>query len=280
VSSPPVRPAAAVGLAALALAGCASASPARRPSRAEVWAVGDGAAQTRPARRVARLVRRSRPDRLLYLGDVYPSGRAVDFRRVYHPLYGALARRTLPTPGNHDWPNARQGYLPYWRQVLGHPIRSYYTAEAGEWRILSLNSELRGPAMRRQVRWLRRRVSGPRRCRLAFWHTPRFSAGRHGDARRLDPLWRVVRGRVALVLDGHDHGMQQLEPRGGTTELVSGSGGESLYPLHHDSRLVFGNASIYGALKLVLRPGWASFAFVSARGRVLHRGAVGCDSAT
>jgi acid phosphatase type 7 len=275
-----VRPAAVAGLAALALAGCASDTPPRRTPRAEVWAVGDAAAQTRPARRVARLVRRSGPDLLLYLGDVYPSGRAVDFRRAYDPLYGALARHTLPTPGNHDWPNARQGYLPYWRHVLGHPIRSYYAAQAGGWRILSLNSELGGRAMRRQVRWLRRRVSGPGRCRLAFWHSPRFSAGRHGDAKRLDPLWRAVRGRVALVLSGHDHDMQQLVPRSGTTELVSGSGGERLYPLHDDPRLVFGTASRYGALKLVLRPGRASFAFVSARGRVLHRGAVGCRSAT
>ena len=271
-----MRLAALVGLAALALAGCASASPAPRTSRAEVWAVGDAAAQTRPARTVARLVRRGGPDLLLYLGDVYPSGRAVDFRRAYDPLYGALARRTLPTPGNHDWPNARQGYLPYWRHARGHPIRSYYAAEAGGWQILSLNSELRRRAMRRQVRWLRRRVSGPRRCRLAFWHSPRFSAGLHGDAKRLDPLWRAVRGRVALVLSGHDHDMEQLEPRGGTTELVSGSGGASRYPLHPDPRLVFWNASRYGALRLVLRPGRASFAFVAARGRVLHRGAVGC----
>jgi acid phosphatase type 7 len=237
--------------------------------------VGDGAVDTGGARKVARLVRRNRPDLLLYLGDVYPSGRAVDFRRVYDPLYGRLARRTLATPGNHDWPGARRGYLPYWRQVLGRPIRSYYAADAGGWRVLSLNSELRGRSMRRQVRWLRRELSGGGSCRLAFWHTPRFSAGPHGDARRLGPLWRAAEGRVALVLNGHDHDMQQLMPNGGTTEIVSGAGGNGRYPLRPDPRLAFGNASRYGALKLVLRPGRASFAFV-APGRVLHRGRVRC----
>ncbi len=71
----------------------------RRPPAATVWAVGD-AYPGPAARRLARLVRRARPHRLLYLGDVYETGTA---RRVRVRLRPALrvARRT------HD-PDDRQ----------------------------------------------------------------------------------------------------------------------------------------------------------------------------
>jgi predicted phosphodiesterase len=281
---------AVIGLAALAVTGCNSDAPSQsppagasdahgQPQRAGVWVLGDGGSRNTAARKLARMIRRARPDLFIYLGDVYPSGRAVDFRQAYAPLYGRLKRRTLATPGNHDWPNARRGYLPYWHHALGRPLPSYYATRAGGWRILSLNSELLGRAMRRQVRWLRRQVAAPGSCRLAFWHRPRFSAGLHGDARDLDPLWRAAEGRVALVLSGHDHDMQQFKPQGGTTQLVSGAGGDSRYRLHRDPRLVFGNSSREGALRLSLQPGRASFAFV-ASGRVLHRGRVSCRPAS
>ncbi len=43
---------------------------------------------------MAALVRRGRPDRFLYLGDVYETGTAQEFRRWYHPRFGRLARIT------------------------------------------------------------------------------------------------------------------------------------------------------------------------------------------
>jgi len=241
-----------------------------------VWAVGD-AAPTPQAARLARRIRAAHPDRFLYLGDVYERGTRTDFRLRYAPLYGRLARRTRSTPGNHDWPRARSGYFPYWRRALGHRLPRYYSFRAGGWRILSLNSELTGAAFRREVRWVRRRLRGAGNCRIAFWHRPRFSAGRHGDAPDLQPLWRAVRGRVRFVLNGHDHDMQRLRPIAGTTILVAGAGGRSLYALHRDyPRLTWGNDTLDGALELRLRPGRARFAFVSPGGRTLDRGRARC----
>ena len=228
-------------------------------------------------RRVARLIRDGHPDLFLYLGDVYENGTADEFRHNYAPLYGALARRTRPTPGNHEWLRARSGYFPYWRRVLGRRLPSYYSFRAGGWRFLSLNSQLRGVRFRRQLRWLRRRLRGGGNCRIAFWHTPRFSAGRHGDAPGLEPLWRAVRGRVRLVLNGHDHDLQRLRRLGGTTILVAGAGGHSRYALHRDySRLLWGSDSVDGALRLRLRPRRLRFTFVSAAGLILERGRAGC----
>ena len=71
---------------------------------AELWAVGDGGAGTRAARRLARRIVKARPARLLYLGDVYETGTPSEFRRRFAGIYAPLLTRTAPAPGNHEWP--------------------------------------------------------------------------------------------------------------------------------------------------------------------------------
>lgn len=252
--------------------------PPRLGQKVRAWAVGDAAARGAGPRRVSRLVARGDPDLLIYLGDVYPHGTEADFR-VYDDLYGELARRTSPTPGNHEWPSRRSGYEPYWRRARGRSMPRYYSFRAAGWTLLGLNSELGSAAMRRQAAWVRERTRGGGTCRLAFWHRPRFSAGRHGDSRRVDPLWRALAGRARLVLNGHEHAFERFRERDGITELVSGLGGHSRYRLRRDRRLAFGNASVDGAIRLDLSPGRARYAFVTTAGRVLHRGSAACRRA-
>jgi hypothetical protein len=275
-SAPPVR--APVG-------GDVPSGPARR---AVVWAVGDGADGGATAKAVARRIRAGRVDRFLYLGDVYGpqpvalvrgDGNAADYRTRYAPVYGALAPRTAPTPGNHEWPQRADGYEPYWRRVMGRTPPAYYAFSIGSWQVLSLNSEAPHDRGSPQVRWLARQLVEPGTCRLAFWHRPRFSGGRHGDQPDVAPLWDALRGRAALVVNGHDHDMQRLRPVDGTTELVSGAGGHGLYGLHPDPQRVFGNDRTYGALRIDLRPGHARLRFVAADGRVLDSSAVTCRQA-
>src|SRR4051794_2199874 len=107
------------------------------------------------------MIARDHPDRFLYLGDVYPVGSADAFRTAYDPVYGRLAARTAPTPGNHDWGLRAQGYLPYWKRKLGHRLAAWYAFDLGGWRILSLNSEApHGPGSA-QLAWLRRPAPPP-----------------------------------------------------------------------------------------------------------------------
>ena len=256
----------------------AAFTPAQAPARgALVWAVGDGDSGSDSAR-MAGVIRRSDPDLFLYLGDVYERGTAADFARRYAPTYGLLARRTAPTPGNHDWPNADTGYRPYWKRARGRRVPSYYALKAGGWEILSLNSEAPHGALSAQVRWLRARVRRPGTCRLAFWHRPRFSAGAaHGDQPDVAPLWRTLVGRARLILGGHEHDSQRLRRRDGITQFVAGAGGRGLHRLRPgDRRLAFGDARHQAALRLSLRPGAARYAFVASSGRVLDRGSVRC----
>jgi hypothetical protein len=92
----------------------------------------------------------------------------------------------------------------------------------------------------------------------------------------MDPVWRALRGRAAIVLAGHEHDMQRFKPIDGITEFVSGAGGKSHYPIRGDRRLAFSDDTSDGALRLRLRRGLASYAFIAAGGRVLDQGRVSC----
>jgi hypothetical protein len=275
---------AAAALALAAIVGAvAGAAPGSSPSpsqseRAVVWAVGDSATPGEPADRVAALVRRGDPDRFLYLGDVYETGTAADFRRWYQPRFGRLAQITEPTIGNHEWSKRYQGYYPYWRRQKGHRVPPWYSTSIAGWEILSLNSQARHGARSPEVRWLKSALKGPGDCRIAFMHRPRYSAGAYGGAPDLNPLWNRLAGHAKIVLAGHDHNLQRHRPQRGLTQYVVWAGGRGRYSLHHgDPTLVFGRDDLEGALRMVLRPGHAVLEFRSTSGRLLDRSRASCS---
>lgn len=276
------------GLGVLAITGRREAPPTPVPDQAfptstasdrgaTVWAVGDGADGSPAARALARKIADTRPDRLLYLGDVYDRGTREQFKSGYESVYGALAEVTAPTPGNHDWPNRAVGYDQYWRGVKGAAPPPWYRFRLGGWDILSLNSEApHGPGSK-QLEWLDKQLRERGTCRLAFLHRPRYSAGMHGDQPDLAPLWNALRARATLVVSGHDHNLQRLKPIGGLTQLVAGAGGRSHYALDAgDARLAFARDDVDGAVRLTLEPGRVRVEFVSAGGAILDRSSATC----
>lgn len=242
-------------------------------STATVWAVGD--ANPPNSARVVRRIRRGDPDRILYLGDVYPEGMRDDFTRWAKPWRG-LVRRMAPTPGNHEWENAREGYEPYWRSVTGETPPSYYSFSAGGWEILSVNGE--DPDSRSVENWIRDQVRDGGDCRIAFWHRPAYSAGKYkeGDERaRL--YWDALVGGARIVVNGHDHDMQRLRVREGITEFISGAGGRHRHNVtESDPILAFSDDDHFGALRLRLSEGRAKWRFVAAGGRILDTGSLSC----
>lgn len=242
-----------------------------------VWAIGDGAAGTTAGRRLAERVTADDPDRVLYLGDVYESGTAPEFRRNFARPYRALLDRMLPTPGNHEWPNHTAGYDRFWSRVTGTRTPAWYAVRLGAWQVLSVNSEAPHDAGSAQVRWLRRALRRPAPCRLAIWHRPRFSAGLHGDQPDMQPLWAALRGRVDMVLNGHDHDLQRLRPDAGTVEIVSGAGGRALYDVdERDRRLAFSDDRHFGAYRLTLYPDRVEAVARGVGGRELDRTMISC----
>jgi Calcineurin-like phosphoesterase len=251
-------------------------------SSAVLWALGDAADGTAASRQLADMIGDQRVDRLLYLGDVYGSSEFGDgtrqaFEEHYDPLYGELARRTAPTPGNHEWPQRDGAYDDYWRTAGGRPAEHFYAFDVAGWEIVSLNSQEELGRGSPQERWLRGELSEPGTCRILFSHRPRFSAGRHGDQPDLQGVWDALRGRAVIAVAGHDHNLQRLRPVDGITQFVSGAGGANRYELHDDERLAFGNETTTGALRLELRPGRADYAFLDAEGHRLDAGSLKCS---
>jgi len=238
--------------------GTAAATGSRAAAtRAHIWAVGDSAGGAHAAA-VARLIRRHRPDRVLYLGDIYNGASGF---RAFKRLYGHT--RVARTPGNHDWPH-------YWSGT------EWYSFKAGGWRIIELNSETSHGG--KQLAWLRRQLRARGDCRLAFWHRPRYSAGLHGDNRDMDPYWRALEGHARLVVSGHDHDMQRFAPRGTLTPLVAGAGGRSHYRVNRQrAALAFADDRDWGALRVDLSRGRAQVRFVTTSGRTVDTHTVTCQ---
>jgi 3',5'-cyclic AMP phosphodiesterase CpdA len=264
-----------VAVASVVLSCGGDAPVAASRSATIVWAVGDGGNGSAEAKRLAGTIAADQPRRVLYLGDVYERGTARDFSKRFATVYGALAKRMAPTPGNHDWPNHAAGYDPYWRKVTGRRLAHHYAFSLGGWRIISLNSQT--PDDAGQLAFLRRQLNG-RRCVLAFMHRPRFNAGlHHNEERDVDAIWQALRGHATLLLAGHDHNLQRFKPVDRTTQLVIGAGGRERYAVNGaDPRLAYSNDRADGALRMQLRPGVARLRIVRADGRVLDRSTVHC----
>jgi hypothetical protein len=177
---------------------------------------------------------------VLTLGDIaYDNGTAVEFHDCYHPTWGRHLWRTRSVPGNHDYdtPGA-EPYYAYFGVLAGPPGKGYYSFDLGGWHIVALNSNISMSSSSAQVAWLKADLAAhPAKCTLAFWHHPRFSSGRHGNATNTQPLWQALyNARADVVLNGHDHEYERFArqtPTGvrddarGIRQFVSGLGGKS-----------------------------------------------------
>lgn len=268
------RLAAAAGLAFLLLALLAA------PAAADVvWAVGDGGVTGPEDEAVADRIGAEGLDRLLYLGDVYETGTAEEYRTNYDPSFGRFRSVTSPTPGNHEWGNRATGYDPYWgsqapRSSGGH----YYSFDVAGWHIVSLNTMEDASAASPQAEWLRRDLAAhPGTCTMAFFHHPRYTAGPYTGGERFEPLWAALAGRAVAVLSGHDHNYQRMRPERGITQWVVGTGGRRLHETNEsDARLAAVNDTSTGALRLDLSRGRAGFEFVAPSGARLDSGSLDC----
>lgn len=245
-----------------------------------VWALGDGASGSPEASAVAGMVSSQRVDRFLYLGDVYQSGTAAEYEANYRPTFGRFDRVAAPTIGNHEWPNASTGYVPYWTGARGSPPPFWYAFAASGWQLISLNSNSPVATSPEQLGWLNRLIRKARRygnCRIAFLHHPIYSAGLHGDLSGLEAIASTLEGRASIVLSGHDHDLQRMRPIDGITQLISGAGGAAIYPVNRDDpRLAFFDDTHHGAIRLKLTPGRAVVSFVASDGSLLDRSVVRC----
>jgi acid phosphatase type 7 len=242
---------------------------------------GNGTATQCRQKYTSRLILGS--DAVWTLGDhAYPTATLENLRTAYHPTWGRKKAVTYPTPGDHDYDDPGRGYFRYFHRP------AYYTFTMGDWRVFSLNSEIRHSARSPQTRWLQRRLAAPTgaRCIAAFWSTPRWTSGEKapGDA-SFTPFWRALyRARADLVLSGDTHNYERFAPRtpagavraSGIRQFVVGTGGRSLVGFPKIQRASQVRIKKFGVLRLRLRPGSYGWSFVNEARRSLDSGSRRC----
>lgn len=252
-----------------------------------VAAVGNGADGLPESTDVAELIEGWDPDMLLYLGDVYNSGSYTEFLNYYDPTLGRMKDITNPTPGNHEGNKHFEDYLDYW-----DASQHYYTATAGNWRLIALNSTGRfgqtSPGTE-QFEWLRAQLAADddAGCTMVFFHEPRWALKTPEDYAYLDDLWALlVKEDVDLVLNAHEHRYERWMPlneRGmpdadGPTQFVAGTGGHELNDTRRIDPRREASSDEAGALRLELRDGKADYEFIDTAGDILDGGSLSCDT--
>lgn len=229
------------------------------------------------------------------LGDnSYPDGSAQSFADCYGPTWGRQRARTRPALGNHDYiADHAASYFAYFGSAAGTPGEGWYSYDAGTWHVVVLNAvcgELTGRcgAKSPQLQWLRADLAAhPAKCTLAYWHSPRWSSGVHGDDASVQAFWDALDAAGAdVVLNGNDHDYERFAPldatgrpaANGIREFVAGTGGAGLRPIqsvHPYSE--FHRDDVHGLLRLALRDGGYTWSFLAApSGQVVDQGQGTC----
>ncbi len=195
------------------------------------WGYG-GSAQAAVTRRMCAEARRPAAAFVLTTGDNFyrPDGVAT----ADNFLRPEICLRALGIPwraawGNHDVAGTSTA------DVLG-ATRRYYAFARGPLRVIVLDGN--DPSDPAQTSFLRRQLrDAPQPVRIVAVHQPVYTSGLHAPSQTEQRLWAPLfrRGRVALVLQGHNHMYERLRVDG-VTYVTTGGGGAPLYPCVRPAR--------------------------------------------
>jgi hypothetical protein len=225
--------------------------------------------------------------------NVYPDGAPEEFARCYDPTWGRHNDRIRPSPGNHDYvTEGASGYFGYFGDAAGSPSQGYYAYMAGDWHVISLNSNCREVGCNAgspQEIWLREQLEASNaECTLAYWHHPLFSSGSHRDDDSVRDLFAALyEAGAEVIANGHDHIYERFAPQdpvgthdpvAGIRQFVVGTGGAG-------NGLADGSApnsetrytETLGILKFALYPGGYEWEFLPEAGsRFVDEGRSSC----
>ncbi|UOA21363.1 Alkaline phosphatase (plasmid) [Sulfitobacter indolifex] len=269
-------------LAAGDIASCAGRGYLSRMDRNLRYAVGLPRAKTVPNEgmiETTAILEQYPETMVLALGDlVYRRGEAVGFEDCYDPYWGAAWARTWPTPGNHEYQSPfAYAYYDYWQDRAGPDRNGYYALKAGNWLILSLNSEIDASPGSAQAEWVKEVLAAHMdSCAAAYFHKPAYSSVTRSRTDSARALFRLVADAgVRFVLHGHNHFYERTVPlnadgkptKDGTIAFVVGAGGKStrgnIEPAAFSERLITGTM---GMLKLTFKDKAASWTYLTGSG--------------
>ena len=173
-------------------------------------------------------------DFVVMLGDnIYPPNTSQDYLKKFEEPYRALLDAGVTfhaAIGNHD-PPAELNYAGF--NMDG---RRYYTFRRNERRL----GGLAGAGVRffvldsrsidpQQLVWLQQELARSETTwKICYFHHPIYTSGRYVAGARvlrlaLEPIF--IRGDVDVVLTGHEHFYERLQPQHGISYFISGGAG-------------------------------------------------------
>lgn len=191
--------------------------------------IGDMGTGDKPQYEVAAVMeeyrRKTGFDFVLTLGDnIYGGSSPADVKKKFEDPYKPLLDagvKFYASLGNHDNPNERF-YKPF---NMGE--KRYYNFRKGNAEFFALDSNYMTPE---QTAWLDKALhDSDARWKICYFHHPLYSDARfHGpdtDLRaRLEPIF--LAGGVRVVLSGHEHVYERVQPHNGIYYFVLGNSGE------------------------------------------------------
>jgi hypothetical protein len=268
-----------------------------------ILAVGDGPSNEATSNAMANLIFAAHAPLFLFLGDIYETGTFTENLNHYgvsnvdHPqgtLWGATADTTQPTLGNHEKVNI-PAWMDYWH---GHPVYTSWTW--GGVLFLDLNSSQNMTVAHAEYNYAQGVLNDPSNpaCIVAIYHEPAVTSNTTIASNESD-MWKLLANNgVDLVLNGHQHNMQQYKPldanfTAGTpdahmVQLISGAGGHALSSnskVLPGARIAWSKGKTAGLLDLTL-DGAAnrnaatsiSWQWQDVTGTDLHDGSVDCGT--
>jgi 3',5'-cyclic AMP phosphodiesterase CpdA len=222
-------------------------------------------------------------DTILMAGDnIYTNGEFSKINSVFALPYKDLRSRGVKfyaALGNHDV-RSENGNREVNYPEFNMQGKRYYTHTHGDVRFFALESNAlvnpNAPDRDAQLAWLDRELAASKaRWNIVYGHHNVYSAGHYGInqvmVRDIAPI--LKKHNVKLFINGHDHNYQRSKPIDGTTYMVCGGGGASLYPVtaqtwtaYAKSTHSFGIVEVYQD-QIVLTG-------IDSRGKILDRGLV------
>jgi hypothetical protein len=233
------------------------------------------------------------PEGVIALGDLqYESASVAEIAAFYEPTWGRFKNITYPVRGNHEYiTGGAAGYVDYFSEMSP----SYWTTDAGGWRIITVDSWCQGllfagcSSTSPQTQWLQAellRAKTDGRCAAVMMHHPFVSSGRFATS-TVKPLWEAsVAGGADVVFTAHDHHYERFEPLGptgapavgGVPLFITGLGGAPAYPLDVPvAGSQFRTNAEHGVMNVTFTPTAFTWSFVSAVNNVAYdQGSAAC----
>ncbi|MEZ4500967.1 MAG: metallophosphoesterase family protein [Thermomicrobiales bacterium] len=207
-------------------------------------AIGDSGTGSHAQYDIAAQLVASEPDFVVHTGDVvYRRGALCHYGPRYFAPYVDLIPTTpvFPVLGNHDL-MAHDGRA--WFETFVLPANNpseteaYYSFDYGPVHVVALNTEVyyggSDDEIAAQKRWLEEDLSSSNQAwTVVVLHKSPYSStsGKESEAVREDltPVFSAY--SVDLVLAGHAHNYERVQPIDGVTYIVTGGGGADLYDI-------------------------------------------------